>query len=134
MRPSFFTSFLVLLPLASTSIARVISITAPTNVGAGEAFNLIFKTQTYIQNWSDEFAIVGARLSTFSECDGCLGTIIGKFDLYTQGYENTITGNFSESITIQSPGSYNIIAAVASVAGASQEADMNFYTTTVQVN
>ncbi|KAG9035737.1 hypothetical protein FRB95_010802 [Tulasnella sp. JGI-2019a] len=132
MHSSSLTSFLALLLLAIFSNARIIGVTAPTNVKAGEGFALILQTAAFIQNFSDEYVIIGAREGT-PLCDTCLGTPLSYTNLHGQGYENTGHGNFSESITIASAGSYTITAAITSVFAASEEVAVRFFTTTVQV-
>ncbi|KAG8986769.1 hypothetical protein FRB94_002464, partial [Tulasnella sp. JGI-2019a] len=80
MHSSSLTSFLALLLLAIFSNARIIGVTAPTNVKAGEGFALILQTAAFIQNFSDEYVIIGAREGT-PLCDTCLGTPLSYTNL-----------------------------------------------------
>ncbi|KAG8991264.1 hypothetical protein FRB93_002840 [Tulasnella sp. JGI-2019a] len=116
MHSSFFTSLFTLLLLATFSAARIVGIAAPASAKAGKKFTLVFRTEDYIQNFSDEYVIVGARQGTPS-CDTCLGTPLIYTNLHGKIHENTGYGNLSESITIASAGSYTVTAAITSVFG-----------------
>ncbi|KAG8996674.1 hypothetical protein FRB94_008080 [Tulasnella sp. JGI-2019a] len=115
MHSSFFASLLALLLLATFSTARIVGITAPPSIKAGQPFTIILQTENFIQSCSDEYLMMGAHPSTSTTCATCLGTPLAYMDLRTQGHSDTGPGKFSESMTIASAGSYTITAAVTSV-------------------
>ncbi|KAG9004310.1 hypothetical protein FRB94_006806 [Tulasnella sp. JGI-2019a] len=132
MHPSFSTAVVFLLALTSLCTARIISITAPTSVKAGKKFNVIFQTESNQVNLLDEFAIVGAFLGNATTCDSCIGTPLGYFNLHPD-HESTGHGNFTESITISSPGSYVITAAVNTIVASHTAVTVRFFKTNIQV-
>ncbi|KAG9004330.1 hypothetical protein FRB93_010400 [Tulasnella sp. JGI-2019a] len=133
MHSSAFFTFFTFLFLASLSAARIVGISAPASVFPGKKFNVVFQTENYIQNWSDESVILGIRKGDLKTCDTCLGAPLAYLDLHAQGHYNTGHGNFTESISIKEPGSYVIAAAVTSIFGASEEVAVHFQTTAIHV-
>ncbi|KAG9030642.1 hypothetical protein FRB95_003657 [Tulasnella sp. JGI-2019a] len=131
MRSSFFSTFIALLFLASLSAAHIAGISAPAVVKAKKPFNLIFKTEGHIINYSDEFAIVGILQGGSASCNGCVGTPLAFFNLH-QSHENTGHGNFTESVTIPTTGTYTLSIVVTSIFGINNGATLNPFTTNIK--
>ncbi|KAG9004311.1 hypothetical protein FRB95_003659 [Tulasnella sp. JGI-2019a] len=128
---SFSAAVVFLLVLTPLYTARIVSISAPTSIKAGKKFDVIFKTEGNLVNLFDEFAIVGASLGNATTCDSCIGMPLGYFNLHPD-HESTGHGNFTKSVTISSPGSYVITAAVNGVHQSDQSVGVRFLKTNIR--
>jgi len=123
------------LSLAALARAYITSISVQeSKLSPGSNATIVFNTSSYIQNWEDFSAVVGATRTDATSAPSLGQIVVGSIDFVALGKQNTGSGQFMVPMFLNSSmfttgTNYIMNLAITSVVGASLETDVRFLNT-----